>query len=233
MQRVADPPRQHELQSVVGRLPGGQSRLPHIVFGVAERLRCARHLPSERQPVPRRKSGVGAGDGNAAAMSRAGIPLPRVAISLPIVCVVAALALVVGCKRAQVEGAAADKTPSIPRLERQSDGTDALRFSAAQLSRMSFATVKEIPLPAVLEANGQVTFDDRRVATIIARVTGRVDELRTSQWDTVRRGEQVMSLYSPDLMTAEAEYLEATSGASTTIGTGSQTEVFGMPAQSL
>src|SRR5207245_1637236 len=107
-------------------------RLPYVVFGVAERLRCARHLPSERQPVPRRKSGVGAGDGNAAAMSRAGIPLPRVAISLPIVCVLTALALAVGCQRAQVEGAAADKTPSIPRLERQSDGTDALRFSASQ-----------------------------------------------------------------------------------------------------
>jgi Cu(I)/Ag(I) efflux system membrane fusion protein len=98
---------------------------------------------------------------------------------------------------------------------------------------MTFATVKELPLPAVLEANGQVTFDDRRVATIISRVTGRIDELRTSQWDTVRRGEQVLSLYSPDLMTAEAEYLEATSSASQTGGTGSQTDIFGMPAGSL
>jgi Cu(I)/Ag(I) efflux system membrane fusion protein len=173
-------------------------------------------------------------------MSRAGIQLPRVAIPLargaillPIACVVAALALVAGCQRAQVEGAAADKTTSLPRLERQSDDTDALQFSASQLSRMTFATVKEIPLPAILEANGQVTFDDRRVATIISRVTGRVDELRTSQWDTVRRGEQVMSLYSPDLMTAEAEYLEATSSASQTGGTGSQTDVFGLPASSL
>jgi membrane fusion protein, copper/silver efflux system len=173
-------------------------------------------------------------------MSRAGIQLPSVtiplargAILLLIACVVAALALVAGCQRAQVEGAAADKIPSPPRLERQSDGTDALRFSASQLSRMTFATVKEIPLPAVLEANGQVTFDDRRVATIISRVTGRIDELRTSQWDTVRHGEQVMSLYSPDLMTAEAEYLEATSSASQTSGTGSQTDVFGLPAGSL
>jgi Cu(I)/Ag(I) efflux system membrane fusion protein len=98
---------------------------------------------------------------------------------------------------------------------------------------MTFATVKEIPLPAVLEANGQVSFDDRRVATIISRVAGRVDELRTSQWDTVRRGEQVMSLYSPDLMTAEAEYLEATSSASQSVATGPQASLFGMPAGSL
>jgi membrane fusion protein, copper/silver efflux system len=159
-------------------------------------------------------------------MSRAPFPLP-------LACVVAVLALVTGCQSARRAGAAAETTPSLPRLERQSDGTDALRFSAGQLNRMTFATVKETPLPAVLEANGQVTFDDRRVATIISRVTGRVDELRTSQWDTVRRGEQVMSLYSPDLMTAEAEYLEATSNASQTSATGKQTGIFGMPAGTL
>jgi membrane fusion protein, copper/silver efflux system len=159
--------------------------------------------------------------------------MSRSPFPLPVACVVAVLALVTGCQSARRAGAAAETTPSLPRLETQSDGTDALRFSAGQLNRMTFATVKETPLPAVLEANGQVTFDDRRVATIISRVTGRVDELRTSQWDTVRRGEQVMSLYSPDLMTAEAEYLEATSSASQTSATGAQTGIFGMPAGTL
>jgi Cu(I)/Ag(I) efflux system membrane fusion protein len=159
--------------------------------------------------------------------------MSRAAVPLPVVCVVAAVALVAGCQRARVAGAAANTTPSLPRLERQSDGTDALRFSAGQLSRMTFATVQELQLPAVLEANGQVTFDDRRVATIVSRVTGRIDELPTSQWDTVRSGEQVMSLYSPDLMSAEAEYSEATSGASQTSGGSSQTGIFGMPGGSL
>ena len=158
--------------------------------------------------------------------------MSRKAIPLSVVCVAAALALL-GCQRARVPGGAAEITPSLPRLERQSDGTSALRFGGGQLNRMSFATGKEMPLPAVLEANGQVTFDDRRVATIVSRVTGRIDELRTSQWDTVRRGEQVMSLYSPDLMTAEAEYLEATSSASQSVATGPQASVFGMPAGSL
>jgi membrane fusion protein, copper/silver efflux system len=159
--------------------------------------------------------------------------MSRATIPLPVACVAAALALVAGCQRARVAGAAAHTPPSLPRLERQSDGTDALRLSAGQLSRISFATVKEIPLPGVLEANGQVTFDDRRVATIVSRVTGRIDELRTSQWDTVRRGERVMSLYSPDLMIAEAEYLEATSSPSPTSSSGAQTGIFGIPAGGL
>src|SRR5438105_414076 len=103
----------------------------------------------------------------------------RAAVLWPAACALAALALLAGCQSPRVEGAA-DATPSLPRLERQSDGTDALRFGAGQLSRMTFATVKEIPLPAVLETNGQVIFDDRSVATIISRVTGRIEELRTS-----------------------------------------------------
>jgi Cu(I)/Ag(I) efflux system membrane fusion protein len=76
---------------------------------------------------------------------------------------------------------------------------------------MTFAEVKEIPLPAVLEANGQVTFDDRLVATIVSRVTGRIEDLRVSQWDTVGKDEPIVMLYSPDFMTAEAEYLAARS----------------------
>jgi len=83
---------------------------------------------------------------------------------------------------------------------------------------MTFTSVKETPLPAVLEANGQVTFDDRRVATIISRVTGRIEDLRVSQWDTVGQGEPIASLYSPDFMTAEAEYLAAHSKPGTPQG---------------
>ena len=63
----------------------------------------------------------------------------------------------------------------------------------------------------MLETSGQITFDDRRVAKIVSRVTGRIDETRVSLWDTVRRGEPILSLYSPDFMTAEAEYLQALS----------------------
>ena len=49
----------------------------------------------------------------------------------------------------------------------------------------------------------------RRVANIISRVTGRIEELRVSQWDYVHRGQPILTLYSPDFMTAEAEYLQA------------------------
>jgi membrane fusion protein, copper/silver efflux system len=40
-------------------------------------------------------------------------------------------------------------------------------------------------------------------------VAGRIEQVRVSQWDNVRRGEPIVALYSPDFMTAEAEYLQA------------------------
>lgn len=99
--------------------------------------------------------------------------------------------------------------PPVPLLIRQSDGGAVLQLSGEQIPGMTTAQVTQVELPGVLETNGHVDFDDKRVATISSRVAGRIDNVRVSQWDNVRRGETILSLYSPDFMTAEAEYLQA------------------------
>ena len=86
-----------------------------------------------------------------------------------------------------------------------------MEIANAQAEEGAIGTVRQAPLPGVLEATGQVTFDDKLVSTIISRLTGRIEEMRISQWEMVQRGELVMKLYSPDYMSAEAEYLAATS----------------------
>jgi Cu(I)/Ag(I) efflux system membrane fusion protein len=131
-----------------------------------------------------------------------------VLVPLTALCLLFAIVSLAGCRSIRADRATVDAGPSLPRLEREVDGgTRVLRLAPGQLRRMTFAAVKEIPLPIVLEANGQVTFDDRRVATIISRVAGRFEDIRVSQWDTVGKGEPIVLLYSPDFMTAEAEYL--------------------------
>jgi Cu(I)/Ag(I) efflux system membrane fusion protein len=117
----------------------------------------------------------------------------------------------------------------VPTIVRQSNGQDLMVVKLSQGKEGSIDTLKEVQLPGVLEAMGQVTFDDRLVSTIISRVTGRIEELRKSQWDMVRRGEQVMSLYSPDFMTGEAEYLEATSNPNRG-GNALSNNTFGLPS---
>jgi RND family efflux transporter MFP subunit len=94
-------------------------------------------------------------------------------------------------------------------LIRQNPGPELLQLQHGALPDTTLTTVRAAELPAVLETTGQIAFDDRRVANIISRVSGRIEEVRVSQWDLVRRGQPILTLYSPDLMTAEAEYLQA------------------------
>jgi Cu(I)/Ag(I) efflux system membrane fusion protein len=103
-------------------------------------------------------------------------------------------------------------------------------INLSQIEGLSVGSVQVIALPGILEAVGQVNFDDRLVSTIISRVIGRLEDIRVSQWDTVRAGENILSLYSPDFMTAEAEYLEALSSPSRIIGPGIPAGTYEMTA---
>jgi membrane fusion protein, copper/silver efflux system len=123
------------------------------------------------------------------------------------------LNLLCGCDNPTASRAAAE-TPSsdMPQLIHQPGGQEWMMIKLSQIAGLSINKVHDVALPGILEAVGQVTFDDRLVSTIISRVRGRLEDIRVSQWDTVRAGENILSLYSPDFMTAEAEFLEASSG---------------------
>jgi len=114
-----------------------------------------------------------------------------------------------GCESSTPSRAAVETPGPLPRMVRQAGGGEVLQLSAGQIPGMTISEVRQVSLPGMLEANGQIAFDDRRVSTIVSRVTGRIEQTRVSQWDYVRRGEVTVQLYSPDLMTAEAEYLQA------------------------
>jgi Cu(I)/Ag(I) efflux system membrane fusion protein len=136
--------------------------------------------------------------------------MKKLAAAAYVLFLLAAPALTGGCESSSPSRAAVE-TPSapVPQIVHQGNGRDLLQIDPTRVAGASLAEVREVDLPSVLEANGQVTFDDRRVASIVSRVAGRIEEVRVSQWDNVRRGEPIVALYSPDFMTAEAEYLQA------------------------
>jgi membrane fusion protein, copper/silver efflux system len=103
-------------------------------------------------------------------------------------------------------------TVALPMLVRQGQGRKLLQLSNP-IPGLTLTTVRGVALPGVLRTNGQIAFDDRRVAKIISRVTGRIEQVHVSQWDSVRRGQPIVTLYSPDYMTGEAEYLQAKDSA--------------------
>ncbi|CCH57655.1 RND family efflux transporter MFP subunit (plasmid) [Fibrisoma limi BUZ 3] len=58
------------------------------------------------------------------------------------------------------------------------------------------------------QANGIVTYDTRRLYTIPARFGGRVEKLYVRyQYQSIRKGQKLLELYSPDMVTAQRELL--------------------------
>jgi len=117
-------------------------------------------------------------------------------------------------------GVTANDQPGLelPKFIHQGPGPELMELAQADLAGMTLTTIQSVDLPGTLETSGQVTFDDRRVASIISRVAGRIEEVRVSQWDYVQRGQAIATLYSPDIMTAEAEYLQAKDSVSKLAG---------------
>ncbi len=57
---------------------------------------------------------------------------------------------------------------------------------------------------------GRVTFDERRIAQVTAYTAGRIEKMFVNfTGDSVRRGETIATIYSPDLFATQQEYLLA------------------------
>jgi membrane fusion protein, copper/silver efflux system len=160
-------------------------------------------------------------------------PMPTAARAAKVIyrLVLVLAVLVCGCEHSSTSA----DLPPVPQaqLVHQTDGRELLQLQPHQVPGMTLTTVQEEELPGILETTGQISFDDRRVANIISRVTGRIEQVMVSQWDYVRRGQPIVTLYSPDYMTAEAEYLQAKAPApapadtsATTVGGGTANNDF-------
>jgi Cu(I)/Ag(I) efflux system membrane fusion protein/cobalt-zinc-cadmium efflux system membrane fusion protein len=72
------------------------------------------------------------------------------------------------------------------------------------------AKVEVRPLSRITLAVGRVTFNERSLATITTKVSGWVDRLYVNATgDRVRKGQTLLSIYSPELVSSQEEYLLA------------------------
>jgi Cu(I)/Ag(I) efflux system membrane fusion protein len=136
---------------------------------------------------------------------RAGCRAIRGAVPAVLLAMLVAFA---GCDNASPSRAAIQTPNYVPQIvHRGSTGEDLLRIGGSQIPGMTEADVRQVELPGVIEANGQIAYDERNVAEIVSRVSGRIETARAVLWDYVHVGQPIVRLYSPDFMTAEAEYL--------------------------
>jgi Cu(I)/Ag(I) efflux system membrane fusion protein len=71
--------------------------------------------------------------------------------------------------------------------------------------------VRRRPLSPEIRLDGKVAADESRVRSVTARVMGYVERLHASvSGQTVRKGRPLFELYSPDLVAAQEEFIQAT-----------------------
>jgi Cu(I)/Ag(I) efflux system membrane fusion protein len=128
--------------------------------------------------------------------------------------------LLAGALSACGRSSAAEKPPEASAAA--SSVSEGLVLPNGSIPGLDWKPVQMVEIPGALETAGLVNYDPRRVATIVSRVQGRIEDVKVSLWDAVAQGDPIVQLYSPDFMTAEAEYLQAgtSTGASSVTAPG-------------
>lgn len=87
-----------------------------------------------------------------------------------------------------------------------------LSEAASQLANIQSLAVTRGNPQKTVNLQGKVHADERNIAELTARFGGRIEELHVNfTGQKVRKGEELATLYSPDLVTAQRELLEALS----------------------
>src|SRR4030095_2928850 len=76
------------------------------------------------------------------------------------------------------------------------------------VSSIPITTISKKSIPIEVEALGTIAYDTRLVNTISARVSGRIERLYVKyRYQHIMKGEPIMDIYSPDLLTTQQELL--------------------------
>src|SRR5258705_8639465 len=80
--------------------------------------------------------------------------------------------------------------------------------NSAIVSGVPVTTLQSSSQALSIEALGRVDYDTRRVQTIAARVSGRIEKLYVKyRYQHVHTGDKIMDIYSPELITAQQDLL--------------------------
>ena len=84
---------------------------------------------------------------------------------------------------------------------------DPLRATPDQVARLKTAAVARRTVDIIEEATGKVAFNDEASTPVLSPYTGRVVELLAKPGDTVRKGEPLFTIDTPDIVDAEGDFL--------------------------
>jgi Cu(I)/Ag(I) efflux system membrane fusion protein len=105
----------------------------------------------------------------------------------------------------------------IPVYEDAEAGTSDVRISPAMVQNLGVRTAAAQigELSRLIDTVGYIGYDESRVTHVHMRVSGWVERLSVkSEGESVRRGQRLFNIYSPDLVNAQEEFLRALASGS-------------------
>jgi Cu(I)/Ag(I) efflux system membrane fusion protein len=96
------------------------------------------------------------------------------------------------------------------KMEEVAPGTVQISPERQQLVGVKFGTVEMRPLEKVIRTVGRVDYDEKRIVTVSPKIGGWIEDLFvdfTGRY--VRQGEPLLTIYSPELVSTQEEYVIA------------------------
>jgi cobalt-zinc-cadmium efflux system membrane fusion protein len=106
---------------------------------------------------------------------------------------------------------AADKNTSmpIPQANQPVGNQIVLKPGSPQLTSLKIEPVTEIPVPVTEPLNGKIVFDENRTARVYSPVAGRALTIQAQVGDSVKAGQTLLVMDSPDVGAAVADVRKA------------------------
>lgn len=109
-----------------------------------------------------------------------------------------------------------------------------LRPAERRMAGLQASVVKRLPLSKRLRVVGEVDYDESRVARVTTRVAGWLRGVRVdSLYAEVAAGDELASIYSPELYAAEKEYLVARDDPELRTGAARKLELLGIAPEEI
>ena len=114
------------------------------------------------------------------------------------------------------------ETEAAPTAETPTS-TFTVRPERQQLIGVQFTDITRRPLVKTIRTVGRVDLDERRIAQIHTKISGWIEDVFADfTWQHVQKGDPLFTIYSPELVSAQEEYLLALK-AQEELGRGSNT----------
>jgi Cu(I)/Ag(I) efflux system membrane fusion protein len=110
----------------------------------------------------------------------------------------------------EMKGLSMESIEKEGKMQEVASGTVQITPEKQQLIGVKIGTVEMRPLEKVIRTVGRVDYDEKRLVTISTKIGGWVEELYVDfTGKFVRQGDPLLTIYSPELVSTQEEYLIA------------------------